>query len=130
MHGGISRDQAWTLFCAWTASPSLRRHVLAVEVAMRAYARRLGGDEETWAVTGLLHDLDYERFPSLTDGHPRIAMRELAHLGYPDDIIRAIGSHADELQIARETPMEKALYAVDELCGFLLACAYVRGSRG
>lgn len=126
MAGGISRDEAWTLFCAWTVSPSLRRHVLAVEIAMRAYARRLGGDEEVWGVTGLLHDLDYERFPSLTDGHPRIAMEELARLGFPDAIIRAIGLHADELQIARETPMEKALYAVDELSGFLLACAYVR----
>lgn len=126
MPGGISRDEAWTLFCDWTASASLRRHVLAVEIAMRAYARRLGGDEEVWGVTGLLHDLDYERFPDLTDGHPRKAMEELARRGYPDAIIRAIGSHADEMGIARETAMEKALYAVDELSGFLLACAYVR----
>ena len=126
MPGGISRDEAWTLYCEWTASPSLRRHALAVEAAMRAYARRLGGDEELWGITGLLHDLDYERYPSLTDGHPRIAMRELARRGYPDAMIRAIGAHADETGIPRETPMERALYAVDELCGFILACAYVR----
>lgn len=126
MPGGISRDEAWTLFRDWTESPSLRRHVLAVEIAMRAYARQLGGDPEIWGVTGLLHDLDYERYPSLTDGHPRIAMAELQRLGYPDEIIRAIGSHADEMELARETPMERALYAVDELSGFLLACAYVR----
>jgi putative nucleotidyltransferase with HDIG domain len=126
MPGGISRGEAWTLFCAWTTSPSLRRHVLAVETAMRAYARRLGGDEELWGATGLLHDLDYERFPSLEDGHPRMAMAELERRGYPDEMIRAIGSHADEMGLARETPMEKALYAVDELSGFVLACAYVR----
>ncbi|ADB51953.1 HDIG domain-containing metalloprotein [Conexibacter woesei] len=126
MPRGISRDDAWTLFCEWTESPSLRRHVLAVEATMRAYARQLGGDEETWAVTGLLHDLDYERHPSLVDGHPRIAMQELQRRGYPDEIIRAIGSHADEMELTRDTPMERALYAVDELSGFVLACAYVR----
>lgn len=126
MPGGISRDEAWSLFCAWTESPSLRRHVLAVEIAMRAYARQLGGDLEIWGITGLLHDLDYERYPSVVDGHPRIAMAELQRLGYPDDIIRAIGSHADEMDLSRDTPMERALYAVDELCGFVLACAYVR----
>lgn len=126
MPRGISRDEAWTLFCEWTESPSLRRHVLAVEIAMRAYARQLGGDEETWAIAGLLHDLDYERYPSLVDGHPRVAMQELQRRGYPDEIIRAIGSHADEMELTRDTPMERALYAVDELSGFVLACAYVR----
>lgn len=93
---------------------------------MRAYARRFGEDEELWGATGLLHDLDYERYPSLVDGHPRMAMRELERLGYPPELVRAVGSHADEMEIPRETRMEKALYAVDELCGFLLACAYVR----
>lgn len=126
MPGGISRDVAWTLFCEWTESPSLRRHVLAVEAAMRAYARHFGADEELWGITGLLHDLDYERFPSLEDGHPRIAMRELERRGYPDEIIRAIGSHADEMGLTRDSQLERALYAVDELSGFVLACAYVR----
>jgi putative nucleotidyltransferase with HDIG domain len=126
MPGGISRDVAWTLFCEWTESASLRRHVLAVEAAMRAYARRFGEDEELWGITGLLHDLDYERHPSLVDGHPRVAMGELERLGYPPELIRAIGSHADEMEIPRESPLEKTLYAVDELSGFVLAVAYVR----
>ncbi len=126
MPEGISREEAWTLFCEWTESPSLRRHVLAVEAAMRAYARQFGEDEEFWGITGLLHDLDYERFPSLVDGHPRVAMRELARRGYPDEMIRAIGSHADEMELPRESKLEQALFAVDELSGFVLACAYVR----
>jgi putative nucleotidyltransferase with HDIG domain len=132
MPGGISRDEAWTLLCEWTESPSLRRHMLAVETAMRAYARQLGGDEELWGITGLLHDLDYERYPSLVDGHPRVAMRELSRRGYPDEMIRAIGSHADEMELSRDSQLERALYAVDELSGFVIACAYVRpeGLRG
>lgn len=132
MPGGISRDEAWTLLCEWTESPSLRRHMLAVEAAMRAYARHFGADEEMWGITGLLHDLDYERHPSLVDGHPRIAMQELSRRGYPDEMIRAIGSHADEMELSRDSEMERTLYAVDELSGFVLACAYVRpeGLRG
>lgn len=126
MPGGISREEAWTLFCEWTDSPSLRRHVLAVEAAMRAYARHFGGDEELWGITGLLHDLDYERYPSLVDGHPRMAMAELERLRYPPELVRAVGSHADETGISRDSQMEKALYAVDELSGFVLAVAYVR----
>jgi putative nucleotidyltransferase with HDIG domain len=122
----LSRDQAWDLFCQWTESESLRRHVLAVEAAMRAYARKLGGDEEVWAVTGLLHDLDYERYPDLATGHPRHALEELRRLGFPDEVVRAVASHADFLEVPRETPMEKALYAVDELTGFIAAVAYVR----
>ncbi len=122
----FSRDEAWSLFCSWTASPSLRKHVLAVEAGMRAYARRLGRDEEYWGVVGLLHDLDYERHPDPETGHPRVAMAELEKLGQPPELIRAIASHADYLDVARETPMEKALYAVDELSGFVMACAYVR----
>lgn len=93
---------------------------------MRAYARRFGGDPELWGATGLLHDLDYERYPSLDDGHPRYAIRELERLDYPPELVRAVASHADFMGVPRESPMEKALYAVDELCGFLLACAYVR----
>jgi putative nucleotidyltransferase with HDIG domain len=100
--------------------------MLAVEAAMRAYAPRFGGDVELWGLTGLLHDLDYERYPDLETGHPRYAMEELERVGYPPELIRAVGSHADFLGISRDTPMEKTLFAVDELCGFILACAYVR----
>jgi putative nucleotidyltransferase with HDIG domain len=121
-----SRAQAWDLLCEWTQSDSLRRHMLAVEAAMRAYAPRFGGDVELWGLTGLLHDLDYERYPSLEDGHPRYALRELEARGYPPELVRAVASHADYLGVSRDTPMEKALYAVDELSGFVLAVAYVR----
>ncbi len=93
---------------------------------MRAYAPRFDGDVELWGLTGLLHDLDYERYPDLRDGHPRYAIRELEARGYPLELVRAISSHADFLGVPRETPMEKALYGVDELSGFVLACAYVR----
>jgi putative nucleotidyltransferase with HDIG domain len=122
----LSRPEAWSPFCEWTQSPSLRKHVLAVEAAMRAYARRLGGDEELWGITGLLHDLDYERHPDLETGHPRIALKELEARAYPPELVRAVASHADRLGVSRETPMEKTLYAVDELSGFIMACAYVR----
>jgi putative nucleotidyltransferase with HDIG domain len=121
-----TREQSWELVCEWTSSESLRRHMLAVEVAMRAYAQRFGEDEELWGATGLLHDLDYERHPSATDGHPRFALRELEACGYPPELIRAVASHADYLGVARETRMEQTLYAVDELTGFILAVAYVR----
>jgi len=122
----ISREDSWTLLCDWTESDSLRRPMLAVEAAMRAYARRFGEDEDLWGTTGLLHDLDYERYPSLDDGHPRYALRELEGRGYPEEVVRGVASHADFLGVPRETRMEKALYAVDELSGFLLAVAYVR----
>ena len=122
----ISRQDAWDLLREWTESASLRRHMLAVEAAMRAYAPRFGGDVELWGATGLLHDLDYERFPDLGTGHPRMAMAELEQRGYPAELIRAIGSHADFMGLPRETSMEKTLYAVDELSGFVLAVAYVR----
>jgi putative nucleotidyltransferase with HDIG domain len=122
----LSRDEAWTLFCEWTESESLRRHVLAVEAAMRAYARKYGEDEELWGVTGLLHDLDYERHPDLESGHPRHAVAELERLGFPEEVVRGVGSHADFMGIPRRSRMEKALYAVDELTGFIAAVAYVR----
>jgi putative nucleotidyltransferase with HDIG domain len=93
---------------------------------MRAYADRLGGDPELWGVTGLLHDLDYERYPDLDTGHPRYGIRELESRGYPPEVVRAVASHADFMGVPRETPMEKTLYAVDELSGFVLAVAYVR----
>jgi len=122
----LSRDEAWSLFCEWTASPSLRRHVLAVEAAMRAYAARFGADEEEWGLVGMLHDLDYERHPSLEDGHPRYALKELERQGFTPEFVRAVASHADFLAVSRDSPLEKTLYAVDELSGFIMACAYVR----
>jgi putative nucleotidyltransferase with HDIG domain len=126
MQNGVSRQAAWELLTEWVSSDSLRRHALAVEAGMRAYAPRFEGDVELWGATGLLHDLDYERYPSLQDGHPRYAIRELEARGYPPELVRAVASHADFMSVPRESPMEKALYAVDELSGFVLACAYVR----
>ena len=122
----LTREQAWELFCEWTESPSLRKHVQAVEAAMRAYAPRFGGDVELWGLVGLLHDLDYERYPDLDTGHPRKALEELERQGFSPEFVRAVASHADFLGVSRETDMEKALYAVDELSGFVMACAYVR----
>jgi putative nucleotidyltransferase with HDIG domain len=122
----ISRDDAWGLFCEWTESDSLRKHALAVEAAMRAYARRYDEDEELWAVTALVHDLDYERYPDLETGHPRHALKELERLGYPQVVIDAVAGHADFLQVPRQTQMAKTLYAVDEMSGFVTACALVR----
>ncbi len=125
----ISRDEAWDLLCEWVSSESLRRHCLAVEAAVAAYARKLGGDEELWSVTALLHDADYERFPDMDDperGHPRSIMAELERREAPPEMVRAIASHADFLGVSRDSDLEKALYACDELSGFVLACAYVR----
>ena len=122
----VSRDAAWALFTEWTASESLRAHVLAVEAGMRAYARIFDEDEERWAATGILHDLDYERYPDLETGHPRVAVEELRRRGYPEDVIEAIEGHADYLGVPRTAPMARALYAVDELSGFVAACARVR----
>jgi putative nucleotidyltransferase with HDIG domain len=121
-----TRDEAWALFCEWTESDSLRKHVLGVEAAMRAYAREYGEDEEKWAVTGIVHDLDYERYPDLGTGHPRVALEELPKLGYPDDVVEAVAGHATFLNVPRTTLMAKTLFAVDELSGFITACAYVR----
>src|ERR1700755_3468764 len=125
----LSRPEAWTLLCEWTESASLRRHMLAVEAALCAYAPRFDGDAELWGLTGLLHDLDYERYPDLTDGHPRYALRELEARGYPPELVRAVASHAEFLGVSRDSPMEQCLFAVDELCGFVLAVAYVRPER-
>jgi putative nucleotidyltransferase with HDIG domain len=121
-----SRNDAWELFCAWTESDSLRKHALAVEAGMRSYARKYGEDEELWAVTALVHDLDYERYPDLETGHPRHALEELRRLGYPDEVVDAVAGHADFLGVPRETRMAKGLYAVDEMSGFITACALVR----
>ena len=121
----VNREDAWDLMCQWTESDSLRKHMLAVEAAMRAYARRFGEDEEKWGVTGLLHDMDYEKHPT-QDGHPMVGVGELERLGYPEDMLHAIKGHADYLDVPRDTPMSKTLYAVDELSGFIVACAMVR----
>src|SRR5580693_9213082 len=107
MQEQLSRAQALDLLHEWTKSESLRRHMLAVETAMRAYAPRFNGDVELWGLTGLLHDLDYERHPSLQDGHPRFALKELEARGYPPELVRAVASHATYLGVSRDSPMEK-----------------------
>jgi putative nucleotidyltransferase with HDIG domain len=121
-----TRDEAWELFCEWTESESLRKHVLGVEVAMRAYARRYGEDEELWGVTGILHDLDYERHPDAETGHPRVALELFEERGCPPELIDAVAGHATYLGVPRETRMAKTLFAVDELSGFIAAVALVR----
>lgn len=121
-----SREEAWELFCEWTESDSLRRHVLGVEAAMRAYARRFDEDEELYAVTGIVHDLDYEKHPDPDTGHPRIALEELQKHGYPEEVVDAVAGHAEYLNVPRQTQLAKTLFAVDELSGFIAACALVR----
>lgn len=121
----MNREESWELLCEWTKSDSLRKHMLAVEAAMRAYARKFGEDEEKWGITGLLHDMDYEKHPTPAE-HPMVGVRELESRGCPEDVIEAIKGHADYLDVPRETLMAKTLYAVDELSGFVTACALVR----
>ncbi len=128
----MNRDDAWKLVCEYTASDSLRKHMLAVEAAVRAYARKFGEDENTWGIVGLLHDFDYERWPNPPD-HPLQGAAILAALGYPEQVIYAIKSHADYLpDCPRVSRLDKALYACDELAGFCTAVAMVRpeGIRG
>lgn len=133
----IARDDAWNLLTEWVASDSLRRHCRCVELSMLAAARDRGltpAEQELWGVTGLLHDMDYERFPDMDSetGHPRTALKLLEEMDAPPEMIRAIASHADFLGVTRESDMEKTLYAVDELSGFIVAVAAVRpdGLRG
>ena len=121
----MNHKESLELMHEWTESDSLRKHMLAVEAAMRAYARRFDADEEKWAITGLLHDMDYEKHPTPAE-HPMVAVRELESRGYPEDVLEAIKGHADYLDVPRETLMAKTLYAVDELSGFITACALVR----
>ena len=123
-----TRDDAWALLTEFTDSDSLRKHALAVEAAMRFYARRFGEDEELFGNTGLLHDFDYERWPNAPD-HPTEGMRILADRGWPIEMIQAIAGHAPYLGVPRDTLLARTLFAVDELCGFLTAVAYVRPSR-
>jgi putative nucleotidyltransferase with HDIG domain len=121
-----SRAEARDLLREWVQSDSLRRHCLAVSASMAAYAERFGEDGELWEVVGLLHDMDYERFPDMATGHPREAMAELERRGVDPVIVRAIASHADYLGVSRDSLLEKTLYAVDELSGFVVAVAQVR----
>lgn len=127
----VSRDQAWAIVTEYTESESLRRHMLAVEAAMRAYAPRFGGDPDLWGVVGLLHDFDYERYPDVAvEGHPVVGSRILRERGISEEIIQAILAHAEEITgVKPETPMQKTLVAVDELTGFIIAVALVRPSK-
>jgi putative nucleotidyltransferase with HDIG domain len=125
---GPTRDEAWALVCEHVKNDGLRRHVLCVETAMRAYARKLGENEERWGIVGLLHDFDWEIHPTAVE-HPELGCRMLEERGYPPDIVRAIRGHANYLGVPRDSQMARALYACDELCGFLTAVAYVRPSK-
>src|SRR6266568_1713733 len=122
------RERAWGLLTEFTQSESLRKHALAVEACMRAYARKMGGDENLWGVVGLLHDFDYEKWPSL-DNHPYKGNEILKERGYSNEVRRAIMSHAEYTGVTRDTPMEKALFACDELAGFITACALVKPGK-
>lgn len=122
----VDRARAWELLNRYTSNLNLLRHALAVEAAMRAYARHFGEDEELWGVTGLLHDFDYERYP---DEHPARGAEILRQEGYPEELVQAVLGHADHTGVSRETRMAKALYAVDELCGFITAAALVRPGK-
>lgn len=128
-----SRADALSLVHEWTQSESLRKHMLSVECAMRAYAERLGGDVEAWGVAGLIHDFDYERFPNDAHAadaeHPAEGVRHLRGLGWSDEICEAVLGHAHYTGVARVTPMAKALFAVDELTGLITACALVKPSK-
>src|SRR2546429_3816142 len=122
------REQAWGLLTEFTQSESLRKHALAVEACMRAYARKMGGDENLWGVVGLLHDFDYEKWPSLDD-HPYKGNEILKERGYSNEVRRVIMSHAEYTGVPHETPMERALFACDELAGFITACALVKPGK-
>jgi putative nucleotidyltransferase with HDIG domain len=124
----LNREQAWALVTEWTASESLRKHMLAVEAAVRGYAREFGEDEDGWGVVALLHDFDYERHPD-QENHPFRGVEVLKALGYPEWVTRAILSHAEYSGVPRESRLEHTLYACDEMSGFITAAALVRPSR-
>jgi putative nucleotidyltransferase with HDIG domain len=120
-----TRERAWETLTEYTKSEALRRHALAVEASVRAYARKLDGDEELWGVVALLHDFDYEIHPTL-DKHPQEGAAILRQEGYPDAVVEAVLSHAEHLHLPRDTPLKKALFACDELSGFIHACGLLR----
>ena len=124
----MTRDDAWQLLTEWTQSDSLRKHALAVEAAVRGYARLFGEDEEGWGIVALLHDFDYERYPTV-DQHPFRGCEELQRRGYPEWVTRAILSHAEYSGVPRESQLEKTLFACDEMAGFVTAASLVRPSR-
>jgi putative nucleotidyltransferase with HDIG domain len=128
-----SREDAWKLVCEYTQSESLRKHMLAVETCVRAYARKSGADEEVWGIAALLHDFDYERWPntehSPDQGHPSEGARILRECGYSEEVVRAVITHADYCGIPRQTLLEHTLFACDEIAGFITACCYVRPSK-
>jgi putative nucleotidyltransferase with HDIG domain len=124
----LNREQAWALVTEWTASESLRKHMLAVEAAVRGYAREFGEDEEGWGVVALLHDFDYERYPD-QENHPFRGIEVLKERGYPEWVTRAILSHAEYSGVPRESRLEHTLYACDEMSGFITAAALVRPSK-
>jgi predicted hydrolase (HD superfamily) len=124
----VTRSDAWTLLCEWTHGDSLRKHALAVEAAVRGYARRFGEDENAWGIVGLLHDFDYERYQTAAD-HPSRGCEELTRRGYPEWVTRAILSHADYTGVRRESLLEKTLFACDEIAGFITAASLVRPSK-
>ncbi len=123
-----TRDEAWDLVTSMTQSEQLRRHMRSVEAAMRVYARKFGEDEERWAVLGLIHDWDYETGPTM-DLHPMRGIQMLREKGWPEDILDDVASHADYLTVPRDTNIRKALNAVDEMCGFIIACALVKPDK-
>jgi putative nucleotidyltransferase with HDIG domain len=124
----MDRQQSWELLCEYTQSENLRKHALAVEAAMRAFARRFGEDEELWGIVGLAHDFDYEKYPTAQD-HPFKGAEILREKGWPEEIVRAVLSHAPYTGITRDSLMEKTLFAVDELTGLITAVALVRPSK-
>lgn len=123
-----NRDSAWNLLCEFTQSDSLRKHMLAVEACMRAYARKFGEDEDKWGITGLLHDFDYEKYPT-PEQHPFVGNKILEERGYSGEMRRAILSHAEYSGVKRESMMEKTLFACDELAGFITATALVKPGK-
>ena len=124
----MTRESAWDLLTEFTQSESLRKHAMAVEACMRAYAAKFGEDENKWSITGLLHDFDYEKYPTAEE-HPYVGNKILAERGYPDDVRRAIMSHAEYTGVTRDSQMEKTLFACDELAGFITAVALVKPTK-